>query len=402
MHSTSSSLQLVHGAPCSTTLQRTFLARQHWQAFEARRLTVLKGAPLLVALDGGALLFWPATCGGGVVAAGAAATVAAAAAAAAAAVLLSLAGAAGVSDGAMAVDGDGCCSGSGRLRRQRPMGGAVRCHGSQRNSAGARKCDGGGGDPGQREKKKRFGPGGRRRVGADDMQQRATGSNISGAGTGELGHSRHRRRPSAVSACCRCIISRHTHEGAEEAAPCPTGAASAKWRKRLDVILRCNLSLAVRRIASQRRASQRRASLSPSATRFVLPVRTGWGRRGAAFPVAQRERETRGRIAPARPRDAGAVESGGSAAAAAAAQNCWPSPILRPASRTGNCRALRRLPRDGPMTCLQTAAAHRGLENLREFHRRQPAVCVGWCETNTCGWLTSTWFGLVMYTCMPS
>jgi hypothetical protein len=29
MHSTSSSLQLVQGAPCSTTLHRTFLARQH-------------------------------------------------------------------------------------------------------------------------------------------------------------------------------------------------------------------------------------------------------------------------------------------------------------------------------------------------------------------------------------
>lgn len=29
IHSTSSSLQLVHGAPCSTTLQRTFRARQH-------------------------------------------------------------------------------------------------------------------------------------------------------------------------------------------------------------------------------------------------------------------------------------------------------------------------------------------------------------------------------------
>jgi hypothetical protein len=31
----------VQGAPCSTTLQRTFLALQHWQAFEARLLTVL-------------------------------------------------------------------------------------------------------------------------------------------------------------------------------------------------------------------------------------------------------------------------------------------------------------------------------------------------------------------------
>lgn len=35
MHSTSSSLQLVQGAPCSTTLQRTFLARQQAHAFDA-------------------------------------------------------------------------------------------------------------------------------------------------------------------------------------------------------------------------------------------------------------------------------------------------------------------------------------------------------------------------------
>ena len=35
MHSTSSNLQLVQGAPCSTTLHRTFLARQQAHAFEA-------------------------------------------------------------------------------------------------------------------------------------------------------------------------------------------------------------------------------------------------------------------------------------------------------------------------------------------------------------------------------
>ena len=35
MHSTSSSLQLVQGAPCSTTLHRTFLARQQAHAFDA-------------------------------------------------------------------------------------------------------------------------------------------------------------------------------------------------------------------------------------------------------------------------------------------------------------------------------------------------------------------------------
>lgn len=39
MQGTSSKRQFVHGAPCSTTLQRTFRARQHWHAFEARRLT---------------------------------------------------------------------------------------------------------------------------------------------------------------------------------------------------------------------------------------------------------------------------------------------------------------------------------------------------------------------------
>lgn len=44
MHSTSSNLQFVHGAPCSVTLHLTFLARQHWHAFEALRLTDL---PLL-------------------------------------------------------------------------------------------------------------------------------------------------------------------------------------------------------------------------------------------------------------------------------------------------------------------------------------------------------------------
>lgn len=45
MHSTSSNLQLVHGAPCSTTLHRTFRARQHWQAFDARRFTGRKVWP---------------------------------------------------------------------------------------------------------------------------------------------------------------------------------------------------------------------------------------------------------------------------------------------------------------------------------------------------------------------
>jgi hypothetical protein len=43
MHSTSSSRQFVQGAPCSTTLQRTFRERQHWQALEALLLTLLGG-----------------------------------------------------------------------------------------------------------------------------------------------------------------------------------------------------------------------------------------------------------------------------------------------------------------------------------------------------------------------
>lgn len=54
MHSTSSSLQLVHGAPCSVTLQRTLRARQHWQALEALLLTerpvVLPSRPAWAAL----------------------------------------------------------------------------------------------------------------------------------------------------------------------------------------------------------------------------------------------------------------------------------------------------------------------------------------------------------------
>lgn len=53
MHSTSSSRQLVQGAPFSTTLQRTFLALQHWHAFEARRLAgrlVGPGRPAVEAL----------------------------------------------------------------------------------------------------------------------------------------------------------------------------------------------------------------------------------------------------------------------------------------------------------------------------------------------------------------
>lgn len=59
IHSTSSSLQLVQGAPCSTTLHRTLRARQHWQALDARRLTGRKPAAL-AALPVGALRFWPA------------------------------------------------------------------------------------------------------------------------------------------------------------------------------------------------------------------------------------------------------------------------------------------------------------------------------------------------------
>lgn len=43
MHSTSSNRQLVHGGPCSTTLQRTLRARQHWQALEALLFTLLVG-----------------------------------------------------------------------------------------------------------------------------------------------------------------------------------------------------------------------------------------------------------------------------------------------------------------------------------------------------------------------
>ena len=43
IHSTSSSLQFVQGAPCSTTLQRTLRERQHWQALEALLLTLLGG-----------------------------------------------------------------------------------------------------------------------------------------------------------------------------------------------------------------------------------------------------------------------------------------------------------------------------------------------------------------------
>lgn len=39
MHSTSSSRQLVQGAPCSVTLHRTLRALQHWHAFEALLLT---------------------------------------------------------------------------------------------------------------------------------------------------------------------------------------------------------------------------------------------------------------------------------------------------------------------------------------------------------------------------
>lgn len=56
IHSTSSNLQFVQGAPCSTTLHRTFRARQHWQAFEARRLTARNP----VEEELGALRFCPA------------------------------------------------------------------------------------------------------------------------------------------------------------------------------------------------------------------------------------------------------------------------------------------------------------------------------------------------------
>lgn len=69
-HSTSSSLQLVHGAPCSTTLQRTFLALQHWQAFEALRLTLFVGrVPFAFRPASPADLFWEdalGICGSGV------------------------------------------------------------------------------------------------------------------------------------------------------------------------------------------------------------------------------------------------------------------------------------------------------------------------------------------------
>jgi hypothetical protein len=53
MHSTSSSLQFVQGAPCSVTLHLTFLARQHWQALDALLFTALcapfKSMPAAVA-----------------------------------------------------------------------------------------------------------------------------------------------------------------------------------------------------------------------------------------------------------------------------------------------------------------------------------------------------------------
>lgn len=39
-HSTSSSLQLVHGMPLSTTSQRTLRERQQWHAFDALRFTL--------------------------------------------------------------------------------------------------------------------------------------------------------------------------------------------------------------------------------------------------------------------------------------------------------------------------------------------------------------------------
>lgn len=45
IHSTSSNLQLVQGAPCSTTLHLTLRARQHWQAFDALRFTGRKFVP---------------------------------------------------------------------------------------------------------------------------------------------------------------------------------------------------------------------------------------------------------------------------------------------------------------------------------------------------------------------
>lgn len=51
MHSTSSSLQFVHGAPCSTTLHRTFLALQHAHAFEALLLAGLPEGCLKPAVE---------------------------------------------------------------------------------------------------------------------------------------------------------------------------------------------------------------------------------------------------------------------------------------------------------------------------------------------------------------
>jgi hypothetical protein len=39
MHSTSSSLQLVQGAPCSVTLHLTLRERQHWHALDALLFT---------------------------------------------------------------------------------------------------------------------------------------------------------------------------------------------------------------------------------------------------------------------------------------------------------------------------------------------------------------------------
>jgi hypothetical protein len=69
MHSTSSSRQFVQGAPCSTTLHRTFRERQHWQAFEALLLTLFGGRmPLRPASEAVRLEFtewtWIVSAGG--------------------------------------------------------------------------------------------------------------------------------------------------------------------------------------------------------------------------------------------------------------------------------------------------------------------------------------------------
>lgn len=62
MHSTSSSLQFVHGAPCSVTLHLTLRARQHWHALEAllftERPVVFPSRPAWAALRFGGWRWW--------------------------------------------------------------------------------------------------------------------------------------------------------------------------------------------------------------------------------------------------------------------------------------------------------------------------------------------------------